>query len=210
MKLLNSRKNALLLGLCALITAGLISLVFVTTKDTIAAQQIKKLHNELSEVLPNSVTTAMENCVRLPSLSADIRIGSIYRQFIDRKLVAVAVEATTNKGYSGDISLLIGLTGPELRTVHQVRVLQHRETPGLGDKIDLRISPWILSFSDQQLTDDNQSQWQVSKDGGQFDAFTGATITPRAVVNAVAETIRQITVQHTSLSELASNCQEYQ
>ena len=66
-----------------------------------------------------------------------------------------------------------------------VRVLEHKETPGLGDKIETRISDWILSFTNQQITQDNLSEWAVKKDGGQFDQFAGATITPRAVVNQV-------------------------
>ena len=66
-----------------------------------------------------------------------------------------------------------------------VRVLEHKETPGLGDKIETRINDWILSFTNQKITQDNLSEWAVKKDGGKFDQFAGATITPRAVVNQV-------------------------
>ena len=74
-------------------------------------------------------------------------------------------------------------------TVTGVRVLNHKETPGLGDKIDLRVSDWILSFNQEVVSEDNMQDWQVKKDGGQFDQFTGATITPRAVVQAVKNAV---------------------
>ncbi|MPN28268.1 Electron transport complex subunit RsxG [bioreactor metagenome] len=66
-----------------------------------------------------------------------------------------------------------------------MRVTQHKETPGLGDKIERRLSDWITGFSGKKIQSDNDSHWAVKKDGGDFDQFTGATITPRAVVNAV-------------------------
>ena len=74
-------------------------------------------------------------------------------------------------------------------TVTGVRVLDHKETPGLGDKIDLRISDWILSFTGKIVSEATLNLWEVKKDGGQFDQFTGATITPRAVVNQVEQTV---------------------
>jgi Na+-translocating ferredoxin:NAD+ oxidoreductase RnfG subunit len=96
--------------------------------------------------------------------------------------VAFIVPSVAPEGYSGDIRLLVGL---DLQgTVTGVRATEHRETPGLGDKVDTKKSNWILGFNGKSLNDPLNG-WAVKKDGGDFDAFTGATITPRAVVTQV-------------------------
>jgi electron transport complex protein RnfG len=86
-------------------------------------------------------------------------------------------------GYSGDISLLVGIDFDGI--IQGVRTIEHKETPGLGDKVDHKKSPWIDSFIGKSLSNTPLDGWAVTKDGGVFDGFTGATITPRAVVNAV-------------------------
>lgn len=86
-------------------------------------------------------------------------------------------------GYSGDIVLLLGVDSEG--TVTGVRTLSHAETPGLGDKIEIKKHAWITSFDGKSLINQSPEQWQVKKDGGEYDQFTGATITPRAVVTAV-------------------------
>lgn len=92
-------------------------------------------------------------------------------------------------------------------TVLGVRVLAHQETPGLGDKIDLRISNWVLGFNGQQVTADNQDDWKVRKDGGQFDQFTGATITPRAVVLAVKKAVEYVNQHQQQLHHQPNPCE---
>jgi electron transport complex protein RnfG len=95
----------------------------------------------------------------------------------------IVLEAVAPDGYSGDISLLIGIDAAG--SVTGVRVTAHRETPGLGDYIDRAKSAWIEQFTGTSLTDPEARRWKVAKDGGTFDARAGATITPRAVVKAV-------------------------
>ena len=97
--------------------------------------------------------------------------------------VAAVLETTAPDGYSGAIQLLVGadFNGTVLGT----RVTEHHETPGLGDKIELRLSDWITHFAGKKISGADDAHWAVKKDGGDFDQFTGATITPRAVVNAV-------------------------
>ena len=90
-------------------------------------------------------------------------------------------------GYGGPIQLLVGINYDE--TVAGVRVVSHRETPGLGDGIDDRRSDWVLGFDGRSLSDPPPKQWAVERDGGLFDQFTGATITPRAVVKAVRDSL---------------------
>ena len=102
----------------------------------------------------------------------------------DGKLAGFIFDVSTNKGYNGHIGLWVGadLNGRILG----VRVKDEHETPGLGDKIELSVSPWILEFNGKSLAG-NRDAWNVKKDGGEFDQFTGATITPRAVVHAVRD-----------------------
>ncbi len=104
----------------------------------------------------------------------------------DEQPVAAIIEATAPDGYSGAIQLLVGADFNG--TVLGVRVTEHHETPGLGDKIERRISDWITHFSGKKIDGATDSHFAVKKDGGDFDQFTGATITPRAVVNAVKRT----------------------
>ena len=94
------------------------------------------------------------------------------------------------EGYSGTIKLLLALDRE--RRIVGVRAIDHKETPGLGDKIDIRKTDWILQFNGLRYVDLSPTAWAVTKDGGQFDSFTGATITPRAVVDALAETLAYV------------------
>jgi electron transport complex protein RnfG len=100
----------------------------------------------------------------------------------------VILPLETAQGYSGTIRLLVGIDATG--AVTGVRVLAHAETPGLGDKVDVRVSDWILGFNGRSLQNPDTSGWRVRKDGGDFDQFVGATITPRAVVGAVHDALQ--------------------
>ena len=106
----------------------------------------------------------------------------------DQKPIAAIVPAVAPDGYSGDIKMIIGINANG--SIAGVRVLSHNETPGLGDKVDLKKSDWVLSFNQKSLNNPTTEAWAVKKDGGEFDSFTGATITPRAVVNQVKRALQ--------------------
>ena len=106
----------------------------------------------------------------------------------DHKLAAVILEAIAHDGYSGDIKLLIAIRADG--SISGVRVLAHKETPGLGDYIDIAHGNWIKLFDKQSVQTTPLEQWKVKKDGGKFDYMVGATITPRAVVKAVAKSLQ--------------------
>jgi electron transport complex protein RnfG len=101
--------------------------------------------------------------------------------------VAAIIPAITPDGYSGNIAMIIGINFDD--TIAGVRVTEHRETPGLGDKVDLKKSDWILDFNGKSLVNPEASAWDVKKNGGAYDQFTGATITPRAVINQIVATL---------------------
>jgi len=106
----------------------------------------------------------------------------------DHKLAAVILEAIAHDGYSGDIKLLIAIRADG--TVSGVRVLTHKETPGLGDYIDIAHGNWIKLFDHESVEKTPAELWKVKKDGGKFDYMVGATITPRAVVKAVLKSLQ--------------------
>jgi electron transport complex protein RnfG len=184
-------KNGLILAACALVTTGLISLTFVGTKTKIAAQEQQKLLADLSSVMPGNLydNDIQHDCALATNaeLLGSADATHVYRARINGQPTALAIETIAPDGYSGKIKLLVGVK--ENGIIAGVRVLKHNETPGLGDKIDIRISDWILTFDEQSYSDEYDDKWKVRKDGGQFDQFTGATITPRAVIKAVKKAV---------------------
>ena len=179
------RKHGITLALFAAGSTGLTAAINLITKSTIAEQAVLQQKALFDQVLPADRynNTLQDSCflVNAPALGKGTHRIYIARQ--DDKPIAAILEATAPDGYSGAIQLLGGadFSGTILGT----RVTEHHETPGLGDKIELRLSDWITGFSGKKIQGDNDSHWAVKKDGGDFDQFTGATITPRAVVNAV-------------------------
>ena len=205
-------KNGLILAVFAIITTGLIALTYFGTKDQIALQQQQKLLSILNAVIDES---SYDNAIQLDCAlvtSAEL-LGSdepqhIYRATKQGQAVAVAIETTAPDGYSGKIQLVVGVTSSQAgsATVTGVRVLEHKETPGLGDKIDLRISNWVLDFDNQIYNAEITQNWAVKKDGGQYDQFTGATITPRAVVNAVKSSVEYYIANQSAIFSAANGC----
>ncbi|KIP73661.1 electron transporter RnfG [Vibrio harveyi] len=187
------RKNGLTLAIFACATTGLVALTQYLTKDQIKLQEQKQLLSVLNQVIPeemhdNNLVTAC-TMVSAPDLST-VRSMPTYIATKDGKPTAMAIESIAPDGYNGEIKIITGIDnqGKILGT----RILSHQETPGLGDKIDLRVTDWILSFTGKQVTESNWNSWRVRKDGGDFDQFTGATITPRAVVKAVRNTVNYV------------------
>nr|WP_314738970.1 electron transport complex subunit RsxG [uncultured Haemophilus sp.] len=194
-------KYAFLLGLIALLCAGISTGVYLLTKgriDAVTADQQRKL---LHEVVPEDHfdNDLLATC-KVANLPEAPHLNRIYVAKKAGKTTAYALQGTAPDGYSGDIVLLMGMEPNG--TVLGVRTLQHAETPGLGDKIETRISDWILSFAGKLFSLENEAQWAVKKDGGQFDQFTGATITPRAVVNNVRENAKWVITELVKKPEL--------
>lgn len=187
------RKNGLTLAIFACATTGLVALTQYLTKDQIKLQEQKQLLSVLNQVIPeemhdNNLVTAC-TMVSAPDLGT-VRSMPTYIAAKDGQPTAMAIESIAPDGYNGEIKIITGIDnqGKILGT----RILSHQETPGLGDKIDLRVTDWILSFTGKQVTESNWNSWRVRKDGGDFDQFTGATITPRAVVKAVRNTVNYV------------------
>ncbi|TMX31548.1 electron transport complex subunit RsxG [Vibrio sp. Hep-1b-8] len=187
------RKNGAVLAIFACASTGVVALTNYLTKDQINLQQQKQLLSVLNQVIPHDLhdNELYKACtlVNSPLLGTDADMP-VYMATLNGQPSAMAIEAIAPDGYNGAIKIIVGIK--QDGTISGTRVLSHQETPGLGDKIDLRISDWILGFVGKSLTDSNQADWKVRKDGGQFDQFTGATITPRAVVKAVKKTAEYV------------------
>ena len=131
--------------------------------------------------------------------------SQLFRARRDGKVTAIALFAES-RGYGGQIKLLLGIDASGVLT--GVRVVSHTETPGLGDKIDLSKGNWILGFNGKSLEQPSESHWKVKKDGGDFDSFTGATITPRAVVKGVHESLILFAKHKGELLDLSAGIKE--
>lgn len=184
-------KNALVLGLFAVVTVGGVTLLQRGTADRIQAAERQAQVRALGEILP---TGSYDNdLLASTTLLNEPLLGHRTPQPVhlackDGQTTAVILRATAPDGYSGAIHLLIGILADG--RLAGVRVIGHRETPGLGDRIELAKDSWILGFTGKSLENPDKSGWAVKKDGGAFDQFAGATITPRAVIKAVHQALR--------------------
>lgn len=185
--------NSVVLGIFALITAAVLASTYLGTKDRIAAAQREVAKRALLEIIPLTRHTndLLLDTVPVPAnywhtLGIDGGEVNIARQ--GDEPVAVIIPAVAPDGYNGDIRLIVGINIDG--SLAGVRAVSHHETPGLGDKVDLKKSNWILGFNGKSLANPAPELWKVKKDKGAFDQFTGATITPRAVVQQVYKTLK--------------------
>lgn len=178
---------AALLAAFAVAGAVLVAATWRATAERIESNERAFLLRALEDVLPEGGhdNALAEDVVQAtdPDLLGTAQPVNVYRARRDGKAVAVVMTPVAPDGYSGPIRLLVGITAEG--TVSGVRVVSHRETPGLGDKIEIERSNWIRDFAGTRLGAPPEEDWAVKRDGGAFDQFTGATITPRAVVKAV-------------------------
>jgi Na+-translocating ferredoxin:NAD+ oxidoreductase subunit G len=171
----------------ALLASVLLGITNCSTESTIQQRLDEDLINSLAEVVPNNIhdNDLLKDTFTVPS--ADYNLGSpetlIYLAKQSGKVTAVCFKLTAPDGYSGAINMIMGVDRDG--NILGVRVLSHKETPGLGDKIEVNKSNWILKFAGRSLDNLRREQWAVKKDGGEFDQFAGATITPRKTVQAI-------------------------
>ncbi|BES84918.1 electron transport complex subunit G [Pectobacterium araliae] len=180
------RRHATTLALFAAATTAVTAVVNMLTEPTISHQAMLQQKMLLDQVVPAELYNSdiQKECYVVTN--AALGSSAPHRVFIARQNgepVAAALESTAPDGYSGAIQLLVGADFHG--KVLGVRVTEHHETPGLGDKIEVRISDWITRFNGLMVQGEHDTRWAVKKEGGMFDQFTGATITPRAVINSV-------------------------
>lgn len=172
-----------LLGGFATMAAALLVMGNISTKETIALRLAEDLQASLSQVIPARLhdNNLLDNKIIVQHEDKDV---IVYQGIKDDLTTAVAF-SVSGQGYAGEIALIMGVNAAG--EVLGVRVISHMETPGLGDKIEIEKDDWMYSFDGLSYKKLAKEQWKVKKDGGEFDQFSGATITPRTVVKAITQ-----------------------
>jgi electron transport complex protein RnfG len=186
--------NSIVLALFALVTSLILATTNELTYERIEQSEREAAQRALLEIIPlerhdNDMLMDVQPVPEQFWATLGLKKGgNIYIARDQGQPVAAIIPAVTPDGYSGAISMIIGVNFNG--SVAGVRVVDHRETPGLGDKVDLKKSDWILSFNGKSLVNPQASGWTVKKEGGDYDQFTGATITPRAVIKQILKTLQ--------------------
>lgn len=172
-----------LLGGIGMLASMALVITDVETRDYIAEAKAAEQRVFLNQVMPATLynNDPLKDTVKFTDPITQKEV-LLYIARKDQQVTAAAYKVF-GYGYSGEIALIMGVDRDG--KILGVRVLSHKETPGLGDKIELSKGSWMLSFDGKTQNVPDQAGWHVKKDGGIFDQFTGATITPRAVVKAV-------------------------
>ncbi|VAW72957.1 Electron transport complex protein RnfG [hydrothermal vent metagenome] len=179
--------SGFILGLFAVLGTSIVGITHESTAAKILDNENKARLRKLNQILPHDqydnelLKTTIE-------IAADARLGQhkpsiVYIARQQEKVSAMIFSVIAPKGYSGEIKMLVGVNIDG--SVAGVRIVSHKETPGLGDAMEIERSDWVLGFDTHSLSRPEAKHWKVKRDGGYFDQFTGATITPRAVVQAV-------------------------
>ncbi len=199
--------TALNLLFFAVIGTAMLALTYELTHDTIAKSEENEKLKLVSQIVP---AASYDNDIIKDTapLAADTLLGTqtdtmIYRGRLQGESSIVVLQIIAPDGYSGRIDMIVA--------VHRdgrlggVRVVTHKETPGLGDYIEIAKSNWITAFNDLSLAARKESDWKVRKDGGQFDHVAGATVTPRAIVKAVHKALQYVELHRDTLFAAKAN-----
>ncbi len=199
-------KNGILLGIFAVITTAVIAGTYLGTRDQIRDNIRQAEARALLEIIPDDRHDNQLLDDAYPIADAELLGLREPKQYYlarqDGRSVAAILPVTARDGYTGDIDLIVGVNRDG--SIAGVRVLSHRETPGLGDKVEYRKSRWVDSFVGKSLENPGEAGWTVKKEGGKFDQFTGATITPRAVTHAVHRGLIYFQTNRSALLQLPS------
>jgi len=179
--------SGLILGLFAILGTSIVGITHDTTAAKIADNEKQAKLRRLNQILPHDQydNDLLHTTI---TIAPDDRLGqrkpsTVYIARQQKKVSTMIFSVIAPKGYSGEIRMLVGINMDG--SVAGVRIVSHKETPGLGDAVEIERSDWILGFDMRSLLNPDEKNWKVKRDGGYFDQFTGATITPRAVVQAV-------------------------
>ncbi len=186
-------RNSIILGVFALLAAAGLALTNLATQDRISKAERAAKQKALFEIISADQldNDLLQDIIEIPA-STHEQLGVDTKQVIyiarrQGQVTALIIPAMAHDGYSGDISMIVGVN--RNLTIAGVRVIAHKETPGLGDKIEIKKSQWIVNFNGKSLQAPITSEWLVKKDGGVFDQFAGATISPRAMVKKIREVL---------------------
>jgi electron transport complex protein RnfG len=203
MKRQRSLFHGLILGAFCLGFGIVLAISDSITVEDIAARALEDRLNSLKQVIPDSIHDNNLVTDAITMKNERNKEITVYRATMEGKVTGVAYEIF-GSGYAGEMKLMLGLDAQG--KILGVRVIAHKETPGLGDKMEVKKGDWILRFTDLSLGNPPPDKWKVKKDGGQFDQFAGATITPRGVIDAIHKGLDLFAANKTQMMDLnASN-----
>ncbi len=194
-------RSGVTLAIIAAFCTSLVALTWQLTAERIETNKKEWLERSLQPALAglffDSPVTESMIMIPPPHELPGSEAAIIYRVYAGEKPVAALFVVSARDGYAGPIRLLIGIAMDG--TVTGVRVLEHRETPGMGDKVEITKSNWVLQFDGHSLQDPEPGQWTIKGDGGDFDQLTGASVTPRAVIKAIKETLTYFSANNVAI-----------
>lgn len=195
-------RNSVLLALIALCAAAIVAITYHLTTETIARQIRLAREEALQQIIPGTLhdNVMLDDTIAVGPQDAGLGLREDRQIYIARqrgRVVAVIIPVVAPDGFAGDIELRVGVHRDG--SIAAIRAVSHDETPGLGDQIELEQSDWILGFDGRSLTNPAVDGWAVGRDNGVFDQFTGATITPRAVVAATLRALQFAQANRTRL-----------
>ena len=183
--------SAAILAVLAAVCTALVALTYDLTDERIAANEQAFLEESLKPVLAGiDYEGTLSDSTMIIPVPHDLpgnQPATVYRIFEDDTPLAALFVVVARDGYAGPIRILIGLTDDG--RINRARVIDHRETPGLGDRIEASKSDWINQFDGRSLLNPTEDRWKIKRDGGDFDQLSGASITSRSVVKALRETL---------------------
>ncbi|HSV29927.1 MAG TPA: electron transport complex subunit RsxG [Candidatus Omnitrophota bacterium] len=191
--------HAVVLGGFSMAAAALLASSNLFTADEIKARAVEDLQASLTQVIPASIHDNSPVADAIQMKAPGGKDMTVYRAIKGGKVTGVAFESSGN-GYAGEIRVIMGVDADG--KILGVRVVKHNETPGLGDKIEVAKNDWITKFNGLFLGDPPVAQWAVKKDGGRFDQFAGATITPRGTVNAIRDGLKYFAANKAQMLEV--------
>jgi electron transport complex protein RnfG len=184
-------RSGITLAVIAAICTALVALTYRLTADRIVANEQawleRSLQPALSGLFYDSGVTESKIIIPPPHDLPGSEAAIIYRVYAEGAPVAALFVVSARDGYAGPIRILVGID--TMGVVTGVHVLEHRETPGLGDRIESSKSDWVKQFNGHSLLDPEPTGWAIKGDGGRYDQLTGASVTPRAIIKAIKETL---------------------
>jgi len=184
-------RSGITLAVIAAICTALVALTYRGTAERIVANEQawleRSLQPALSGLFYDSGVTESKIIIPPPHELPGSEAAIIYRVYAEGAPVAALFVVSARDGYAGPIRILVGID--TMGVVTGVHVLEHRETPGLGDRVESTRSDWAKQFNGHSLLDPAPTGWAIKGDGGQFDQLTGASVTPRAIIKAIKQTL---------------------
>ena len=205
-------RSGVTLAVIAAICTTLVAITYRSTAERIVANEQawleRSLQPALSGLFYDSGVTESKIIVPPPHELPGTEAAIIYRVYAEAAPVAALFVVSARDGYAGPIRILVGID--TIGVVTGVHVLEHSETPGLGDRVESTRSDWVKQFNGRSLLDPEPAGWAIKGDGGQFDQLTGASVTPRAIIEAIKETLLYFEAHGEEIfaAEIAENDQE--